>query len=280
MSDAIVTALIVYPVKSMRGIPLDSATLTERGLQHDRQFMVVRQDGRFLTQREEPGLARIETGLLEAGIRLSLPARESIDVPFRERGGERVRARVWRDDCEALDAGRIVGDWLTEVLESSEPLRLVQLAPGFRRPQSQPEKLGRNTTTAFADAAPLLLACEESLTALNAELEQRGLQPVPMDRFRPNIVVRGLEAFAEHALKALAAAEYRLRMCHPCQRCVVTTIDQHSGLRHPDWEPYRTLRDLNPMPGKPSAPAFGQNAVVAAGIGRRIRSGDRLRQVS
>jgi uncharacterized protein len=97
-----------------------------------------------------------------------------------------------------------------------------------------------------------------------------------MNRFRPNIVLEGPTAFAEHAAGTVAGPGYALRLAHPCQRCVVTTIDQATARRDPEREPYRTLVRLNPMPGRPDAPAFGQNAALASGPDATIRVGDRV----
>ncbi len=280
MPDIEISSLNLYPVKSMRGIGVDRARLSSLGLEHDRRWMVVRDDSRFVTQRDLPALALIETGLDENGIELRRSGHGSVVLPHDLPGEERVLTRVWNDDCETLDAGSEWSRWLTAALESTVPLRLVRMAPGFVRPQSRPEDLGAETTTAFADAAPFLVANEASLTALNRELLARGLDEVPMNRFRPNIVVRGLPAFSEHHTGELAHPDYRLQLCHPCQRCVVTTIDQDTALRNSDWQPYRMLRDINPMPGNPRAPAFGQNAILAAGDGETIRVGDGLSSAS
>jgi uncharacterized protein YcbX len=276
MPQVEISALYLYPVKSMRGIEVDSARLSTLGLEHDRRWMVVRGDGRFVTQRDLPTLALIETKLDENGIELSRNGHGSIVVPHDLPGGEPVFTRVWKDDCETLDAGPEWSRWLTSALESTDPLRLVRMAPGYTRPQSRPDDLGAGTTTAFADAAPLLVASEASHAALNRELVTRGLREVPMNRFRPNIVVRGLAAFAEHETQGLVHPDYKLKFCHPCQRCVVTTIDQDTAQRDPDWQPYRTLCDINPMPDNPRAPAFGQNAILEAGEGLAIRTGDPL----
>jgi len=271
-----ITGLTVYPVKSMKGIVLDSGALTPQGLEYDRRFMVVRADDRFVTQREMPRLALVRTSLEDDGVRLCLEGMGSVTVPFLAPAGDRVQTRVWGDDCETVDQGEEVSRWLTSSLESGETLRLVRMAPGFVRPQGQPEKLGKDTSTCFADAAPFLVANEASLVALNRELESRGHDGVPMNRFRPNIVVRGLEPFAEHDVAEMASESYSLKFCHPCQRCVVTTIDQETAVKNPGWQPYKTLRDINPMPGNERAPAFAHNAVLSTGDGRKMKLGDRL----
>lgn len=276
MTGVTVTGLFVYPVKSMRGIAVEHAVLSPLGLEHDRRFMVVRADGSFVTQRNQPLMALVETALEPGGLTLSRAGFGQAHVPFDAAGGEPVRTRVWKDECETVDQGEVISRWLTEALESEERLRLVAMAAGFERPQGKAERLGAGTRTLFADAAPFLVAGEASLAALNRVLAGNGGQPVPMNRFRPNIVVAGAAEFAEHADAEWAGPGYAFRLRYPCERCVVTTIDQATALKDPDWEPYRTLTGINPMPGKEKAPAFGQNATLTEGAGRTVRVGDPL----
>jgi uncharacterized protein YcbX len=273
---ATVTGLVVYPVKSMRGIPLTTARLAPEGLEHDRRFMVVRPDGRFVTQRDAPRLALIETRLDAAGVTLSAADAGQVFVPFDAGGGAPLTVRIWGQECAAVDQGPVVAQWLGEALQSPDPLRLVGMAPGFVRPQGKPRELGAGTHTVFADAAPYLVTTEASLDALNAALAGAGRDPAPMNRFRPNVVLAGLGPFGEHAVQRASGPGYAFRFAHPCQRCLVTTVDQATGERDPEREPYRTLAQLNPMPGKPDAPAFGQNASLDEGAGALIRLGDEL----
>ena len=271
-----VTGLAIYPVKSMRGIPLSRARLTPKGLEHDRRFMVTRQNGRFVTQRDMPRLALIGAELDDHGVRLTAPEMEPLSVPFERDGGAPATVRIWGQKCAAVDQGETVARWLGAALQSTDGLRLVAMSPGFERPQGKPAELGADTHTLFADAAPYLVASETSLAALNDALENGGHAAVPMNRFRPNIVLTGLAAFAEHAVQKLVGPGYVLRLAHPCQRCVVTTIDQATGQPDPEREPYRTLVRLNPMPDRPTMPAFGQNAALDDGAGALIRIGDTL----
>jgi len=271
-----ITALTVYPVKSMRGIALERAALTPLGIEHDRRFMVVRADGTFVTQRDTPAMALVETAIEADGLLLSREGRGFVRVPFEARGGERVETRVWKDACTVEDQGAVISRWLSEALESTERLRLVAMAPGFKRPQGKPGLLGAATRTLFADAAPYLVTNEASLEALNARLQEKGEPPVPMNRFRPNIVVRGLPAFAEHSASLLQGDDCELQLRYPCERCVVTTIDQDTGVKNPAFEPYRSLAGLNPTPGGSSKPAFGQNATLTHAEPVTVGVGDRL----
>ena len=268
-----VTGIYVYPVKSMKGIALGESTLTAKGLLHDRIWMVVRPDGRFVTQRGLARLALVQTALDPGGVGLSVEGHGAITLPFASPNGAKVTTSVWGDRCEAIDEGPEVSRWLTAAVESPEPLRIVRMAAGFRRPQGCAERFGADTTTHFADRAPFLVANEASLDELNRELEAQGHGPVPMDRFRPNIVVRGLEPFAEHSTRQLAGDGWRIRMIDACERCLVTTIDQRTAQRNPEREPYLTLRRINPAPGSKSSPAFAQNAALEAGEGRGISVG-------
>lgn len=279
MQTVTVTGIHVYPVKSMRGICLQVATLTSKGLLNDRQWMVADSGGRFVTQRDKPGLALVTTSLDECGVTLSLPGHGSVTIPFERIDGEPVVTRVWKDACETVDQGPEISAWLTQALASETPLRLVRMAPGFKRSLNKAPLLGEGTTTGFADAAPFLVANEASLGELNANLKSASLAGVPMNRFRPNIVISGIEAFAEHRLRSVAAPHYQLDMRYPCERCVVTTIDQDTAQKHPLAEPFKTLKLINPMPGPKRAPAFAENAVLTHGNLEKIAVGDQLRAV-
>jgi uncharacterized protein YcbX len=173
-----------------------------------------------------------------------------------------------------VDEGPEVSRWITDAVGSGEALRIVRMAPGFRRRQSQPERFGEDTSTLFADSAPLLLANETSLAALNDELQAGGHDPVPMNRFRPNIVIRGLEPFEEHRSAMLSGNIWSLRLADRCERCVVTTINQQTARRDPAREPYMALRRINPVPGPGAGPAFGQHATLDTGEGRFITVGE------
>jgi uncharacterized protein YcbX len=279
MTTVAVTGIHVYPVKSMRGISLEEAILTPKGLARDRQWMVAEPDGRFVTQRDNSKLALLDTRLDDNGVTLSMPGHGSITVPHEKHDGERVVTRIWKDACEDVDQGRDISAWLTRALASEKPLRLLAMSPGFTRPLHKAPMLGEGTTTGFADAAPFLVANEASLDELNTRLESAAIPAVPMNRFRPNIVISGLQAFAEHRLQSLVAPDYQLDMRYPCERCVVTTIDQETAVRHPQAQPFKTLAEINPMPGSKRAPAFAENAVLAHGNLQKIAVGDQLRAV-
>lgn len=270
MEQLTLSGLYVYPVKSMKGIALKAAELTAKGLRHDRRWMVVRPEGRFVTQREEPRLALIQTRLENAGVRLSRNGHGTVFLPFESRGGDRIRTRVWGDECQAEDEGEETSRWLTAAIGSETPFRVVRMAAGFERPQNPAARFGAGTTVDFADAAPLLVTSEGSLQVLNQELEAQGHAAVPMNRFRPNVVLQGLPPFVEHGLTSLTGDGWRIELVDHCERCMVPTVDQQTGMRDPAREPYMTLRRINPVPGPKPAPAFGVNARVASGEGQRL----------
>ena len=279
MSTLKITGLFIYPIKSMKAIALEQAQLTPRGLLNDRLWMVVRSNGRFVTQRDIPQLALVHTGLNEEGVVLSMPGHGSVTIPFEFADGHGIETKVWGDVCQTVDQGEAISQWLTRALGTEDPLRLVRMNPEFIRPQNHAEILGEETTTDFADAAPFLVASESSLDSLNSALESRSLSPVPMNRFRPNIVVQGLQPFLEHELAGLSAESYQLKLRAPCERCVVTTIDQDTAEKDPQRQPFKTLQEINPMPGKEKAPAFAQYATLSRGDRQDIVLGDRLETI-
>ena len=277
MPEIEVTGLTIYPVKSMKGINLKQAVLTPYGLENDRRFMVVDANGRFVTQRDLPCLALVHTQLAADSLVLSREGHGSATVPLSAIGGERIKTEVWGTPCETLDMGENISRWLTSAVQSTLALKLVRMAPGFVRQQGKPGELGKNTHTLFADAAPILVASESSLEALNRELEVRGHSTVPINRFHPNLVISGLAPYAEHKIAKLKSINYDLKLCHACERCVIPTIDQDTAAKNPEAQPFKTLREINPVPGKkPPAPAFGQNAILERGNQQTVALGDQL----
>ncbi|MCG6657470.1 MOSC domain-containing protein [Halomonas campisalis] len=275
-----ITQLNVYPVKSLRGIALERAVLEPRGLAYDRQWMVVDDAGRFVTQRQLPRMAQVSVSLEADSLVLEHPEAESLAIELARSDRPRLTAYVWDDACQALDEGEEAADWLTGVLGElrGSRLRLVRFAaPHRRRVADDFLRPGDVAHTAFADGFPFLVTSEASLTALNEVLRAKGLSPVPMSRFRPNIVVQGALPFAENGWDTLSAAagHIRLGIRKPCQRCKITTVDQHSGEIAVPGEPLRTLVAMNTV----AAPGgyFGQNAILLAGEGATMALGDSLR---
>jgi len=271
-----ISGLAIYPVKSMRGIPLESAALTPLGLEHDRGWMLVDDQCEFVSQRQLAQLALIVPTLEKAGLVLTSPAGSQLTVPFDHPAGEHLTTEVYGQTCSVVDEGDAVSQWLNEVLDYKRPLRLVRMAANTQRQQTLPELLGKDTHVQFADAAPFLVANEASLAAINAALAENGEQAVPMNRFRPNIIVKGLPAFEEHNLAGISGKDFSLQFRMTCERCAITTIDQHTAQRHPRGEPFRTVRTLNYSPDNPKSPVFGHYATLSKGEGVAISCGDSI----
>ncbi|WP_372611280.1 MOSC domain-containing protein [Halomonas sp.] len=278
-----ISQLNIYPVKSLQGIALETARLTEAGLALDRNWMLVDDIGRFVTQRELPAMARIAVSLDAESLVLTHPDASPLRMPLVRDDSPCLTAYVWEDRCEVLDEGPAAARWLTGVLGAlrGSGLRLVRLAPEHRR-RVEPHFLrqGERPHTAFADGYPFLVASEASLGELNRRLDAKGLGPVPMSRFRPNIVIDGETPFAEDGWEALVSADgtSRLGLRKPCQRCKITTVDQHFGEIREPGEPLRTLVEMNPRVSRGGF--FGQNAILLDGEGEALSVGDRLEEVS
>jgi uncharacterized protein len=264
-TTAVIAALAIYPVKGCRGISLASSRIEARGLEWDRQWMVVNPHGRFLTQRTHPALATVVPALLDDVLQLQAPGLQPLAVPLAATG-ERRRVVIWHDRCDAVDQGEQAADWFGHVLR--EPVRLVRATPGMRH--ADPEWAGPAVPVAFPDGYPVLVTNAASLAWINDRLPE----PVPMQRFRPNVVLEGLEAFAEDRIDVLDCGGVRLRLVKPCTRCVVPSIDQMTGERSSD--PVAVLRATRFDP-RLKGITFGENAVIAAGAGGSLAVGDAVR---
>ncbi|HEY6169873.1 MAG TPA: MOSC N-terminal beta barrel domain-containing protein [Verrucomicrobiae bacterium] len=265
-----VTGLNVFPVKSCRGIALREALLTARGLEHDREWMIVDAAGRFLTQRQLPRLALIETELTADALRLRAPGQGTLDVPLALRQMPRLRVEVWRHGCEAFDEGTTPAKWFSDFLGGN--FRLVRFDPAHRRLSDQDETGGVEAENRFSDGYPLLVLSEESL----AELSRRigGSAPLPMNRFRPNLVITGAGPHSEDRARALIGDGIELRMATPCIRCRITTTDQMTA--EVGKEPLRTLATYR-RDEQLDGVKFGMNAIVINGAGVRLTVGMDLR---
>jgi uncharacterized protein YcbX len=256
-----VVSLHVYPVKGTRGISLDRADVLFTGIRHDRRFMVLDEDGTFLTQRTHPKLALVETAI--TGDTLTLDGTVEVlldDTVYRDR--PRLRVKVWDDFVDAVEAPGDASLFFSDRL--GEPCTLVRFPDDSVRPVEQPH--GRDADrVAFADAYPLLVASTSSLADLNARLDV----PVPMNRFRPSIVVDGAPAFEEEKHEAMTIGALHLRTPKRCARCAVTVVDQATA--EAGKEPLRTLASYRTENHKVY---FAMNAIPdAEGV---ISLGDRV----
>lgn len=265
------TGLCVYPVKSCRGIEVSQARLTATGLEHDREWMIVTPVGRFVTQREEPRLALINTWLDDEGLQIECPGSGELFIPYNAKG-EATTATVWNDRCGAFDMGAAAADLLSAFLGT--PHRLVRFNPAGRRASNREWTGDTQALNQFSDGFPLLAVSEASLAHLNGKLPA----PLPMDRFRPNLVFSGFEPHGEDALHELAGGGVTLRAVKPCTRCKITTIDQKTGaVTGP--EPLNTLRAYR-LSKHPMGVLFGQNMIPVAGIGQMLGVGQQFMPAS
>ncbi len=269
---AVVSRLFLYPVKGCRGISLRSAQLAETGLAvgdiGDREWVVVDETGEFLSQRELPGMALIETRLTGTSLRLTAPGMLALDIPF-ESEGDVVRVRVWDDELDAVTQGALADQWFSDFL--GRRARLMRFDPLARRLSRHRYTGGTDAPYKFADAFALLLTSEASLADLNAKLQVHGQPAVDIDRFRPNIVLDGVDAFEEDYVRELRVGDVKLDLVKPCVRCTVPSVDPRRGEQ--GTEPGDTLASYRDRP-EAGGVTFGVNAIVTAGAGRELRVGD------
>ncbi len=226
-----------------------------RGLQYDREWMVVSPDGRFLTQREEPRLALVGTALVENHLELTAPGLPKLAVPLqRSAHGPSAEVTVWRDRVLASDEGHAAASWFGGYLRRD--VRLVRFDDTRVRPTDPAWSQGLAGTSAFADGYPVLVLSQASLDDLNSRLPS----PLPVDRFRPSVLLDGCEPYAEDAIRALEGEQVRLRLVKPCTRCIITTTDQATGVTQGE-EPLRTLKTYR-WDDALRGVTFGQNAIV------------------
>jgi len=258
-----ITGLFVYPVKSARGIARAHVLLTATGLEWDRQWMIINSTGLFLSQRSHPRLARIVPEVRPGTLVLNAPGLPALCVSLNA-GGARTPVKVWNDACVGIDQGSEAHAWVSRAL--GESVRLMRVAPDMGR-VANPKFAGATPAPlGFPDGYPLLVCNEASLEDLNQRLPER----IPMERFRPNIVLSGFPAWAEDSIDTLTAGPVTLRLVKPCIRCTIPSIDQESGEPSTDPAPalkqFRFSRELRGV-------MFGENAVIVEGSGAAIARG-------
>jgi MOSC domain-containing protein len=241
--------------------------LAATGFEWDRHWMVVREDGTFLTQRTHPLLTRILTELTPEGLVLTAEGLEPLILPFAPQGTGRP-VRIFRDACEGLDQGDQAAAWVSRVL--GEPARIVR-TPAIPDRRASPEFAGpRLAPIAFPDGYPLLVCNRASLDDLNRRLPE----PLPMERFRPSLVLAGLAPFEEDRIATIEIGPILLALVKPCTRCVIPSTDQRTGVRGFDPLPVlRTFRFDRELLGV----TFGENAVISRGVGECLERGAQCR---
>jgi uncharacterized protein len=242
----------IYPVKSLGGIRLESAQVEERGLQYDRRWMIVDQDGMFLTQRAFTKMALMDVALAESGLLISDRFQEGsqVIVPFEPVSRNVLRVTVWDDTVDAMTVSDEVDAWLTEQLDKKVHLVIM---PQSTQRKADPRFALNGESVSFADGFPFLLISEASLGDLNDRLAY----PIEMKRFRPNFVVSGAEAFGEDTWKSIQIGDIQFDLVKPCARCILTTIDPETGEK--GAEPLKTLASYRRVNNKV---LFGQNLVA------------------
>lgn len=267
-----ISGLWVYPIKSCAGIELNAATLTTDGLEWDRHWMLVDCEGEFLSQRQFPKMALVKPELGKDLLRVRAPGLPELEVPF-EYGGQQVTATVWRDQCHAIDAGSWAAAWFSEALGAA--CRLVAFDKRVLRLCDRDFARDSGATTRFSDGYPLLIIGDASVCALNERLIEKGVDPIPMTRFRPNLTLRGIDAFDEDHVRDLRGSQnISLCLVKPCARCQITTVDPETGVPDAAGEPLATLNGFRA--NREFGTVLGQNAIVLSGAGRRLAVGDHL----
>lgn len=275
----ILSQLLLYPIKSCASLAVEEATLLESGLTaqgvRDREWMLVSEAGQFLTQREFPRMALVRPVPDGGNLRVSSPGMGDLLLPLAWDETAPARyVRIWDDTFNAADCGDLAGNWFTEALDSRERVRLVRFHRDVVRPTSAKWTGGVPSQKLFADGYPLLLIGQSSLDDLNVRLRAAGREAVPMDRFRPNLVVTGLEAFEEDYTAFLSTGSAEIRPVKPCARCPIPAIDQATGVPGPD--PLDILQTYRANPRMDGAICLGMNCIVSAGAGSRLRVGQEL----
>jgi uncharacterized protein len=258
----------VYPIKSLGGIALKSAVVENRGLQFDRRWMLVDVNNKFLTQREFPKMAAVNVEITKSGLGVS-SADRSLEIPFEVEAEETKVVKIWSSRCRAKIYEKSINDWFSDVLQID--CKLVSMPEETTRKVNYFYAVHKEDAVSFADGYPVLLIGEESLNDLNLRLETA----VPMNRFRPNLVFDGGEAFAEDGWKQIKIGAAIFHVVKPCGRCVMTTIDQANGEKQ-GTEPLKTLASYRiPKRSVKRKILFGQN-LIAETVGKILNVGDKI----
>jgi len=256
-----VKELWIYPIKSCQGIPLKAAEVTLKGLKWDRELMIVDKLGKFLTQRQEAKLAQIKVELSQDRLILSFKNNKSLFEFTPSLEGREKPVQIWNDQTIAIDQGDEVAKWLQKSLDL-EDLRLVRQSPQHIRPIDPNYAQKEDEPVSFSDGYPMLVTNTASLDELNRRLKENypqiELATVPMNRFRPNIVVETDSPFAEDKWRYISIGLIEFTVIKSCSRCIITTTDQRTGARNPQQEPLRTLSQFRNFRGKI---LFGENLV-------------------
>ena len=268
--NATISRIFVYPIKSCAAVEVKESLLIETGLEFDRAWMVVDESGEFLSQRELPRMALIQPKLKQYELVLRAPGMLSLHIAL-DSVEKACQVKVWDDTCAAFDMGDVAAQWFTDFLMQERPigvapmkLRLVRFDPDFKRQSSMKWTQGQEALNQFSDGYPLLVASEASLAELNARLSRGGHETVGIERFRPNIVLAGLQAHDEDRTTALnisgASTGFTLKLVKPCPRCPIPEVNPATGEINPEVS--QILRSYRQDSRVGGAITFGMNAIV------------------
>ena len=261
--------LYIYPLKSGAGISLDASAVESRGLSLDRRWLVVDENGRFMTARKHPRMVLIQASPLDdGGLVLGASGKPPLVVPAVDQAFERKTVTIWKDECQGTYLSAEADGWLSDFLGTR--CRLVYMSDQVERVVDQ-DYAQPGDIVSFADGYPLLLTTTASLADLNARMSKT----IEMIRFRPNLVVDGAEAFAEDGWKTIRVGSVEFECSRACSRCVLTTVDPSTGVKDGDGEPLSTLKDYR-MDGE--GVLFGMN-MIPRGAGT-LRVGDSVEILS
>lgn len=247
-----ISQLFIYPVKSLGGISVPSAQLTDRGFKYDRRWMLVDEQNQFMTQRQFPQMALLQTSISDEGISVvhKNDTGKKIEIHFSAFTNEMIKVKIWDDYCEAMPAEKFINQWFSEMLQFS--CRLVYMPDDSFRKVDARYAVHENDITNLSDAYPLLIIGQSSLDELNNRLEI----PLPMNRFRPNIVITGTDPNEEDEMEEFMIGGIHFYGVKLSERCVITTINQDSLEK--SKEPLKTLSTYRMLNNKIY---FGQNII-------------------
>ncbi len=281
--SGVISRLFVYPVKSCAGVEVMHATLSLTGLEMDRTWMLVDQRGEFVTQREQPRLALVTPRWQGQELTLLAPGMSplSLDSDAMERP---VTVKIWGETVAAFDAGEAAAQWFSRILAPAQTgsqvgcYRLVRFDPAFQRVSNHRWTGGRTALNQFNDGYPVLVLGEASLDALNQRLRNGGHNAVGIQRFRPNVVLAGLEQHDEDRLDAVRietdTQAVVLKLVKPCPRCPIPNIDPATAVSSPEVSD--TLQGYRQDSRVDGAVTFGMNAIALEGVGATLRVGQRV----
>lgn len=285
MLQARIARLLIYPIKSCAGIDLRQALLTPTGLDLDRAWMVVDEEGEFVTQRELPRMALIRPTLRSSDLALRAPGMLALHLQL-DAAEQPCRVRVWDDEVPAYDMGDLAAQWFSDFLLEGKPqqpkqprrLRLVRFDPEHQRLSSKQWTGEFDAPNQFSDGFPLLVTSLASHQFLDQQLKAAGAAPVVIERFRPNIVLDGLQAHDEDRIGDLQIATAQglvlLRPVKPCSRCSIPDVDPLSA--SVGTEVGDVLQGYRRNPARGGAVTFGMNAIVLQGEEHMLEIGQQV----